>query len=304
MDPGYLAVALGQAGLVALDIGLIVFGALTFFRLLVAYDAIAALTARLSALTSDGRVHVLLLAWLFGGFLEGAAGFGTPAALVAPLLVALGFPAPTAILVTLAANSTTVTFGALGTAVRVGLEGLHSPELVVTAAGINIVAALVIPPALCWLALRDSGPSRRALFLRALPIALATSLAFTVPGYVAAHWGYEFPTIVGAASGMLFLIGTLGHGLLVPKSAWQPGPSASRPSPPAKAPSVSWRKAALPYGLLTVLLLVAKAAVPAIGWTVPLHLGVLHRFPLSHPGLLLLVATALSLPWFAGAPRA
>lgn len=54
---------------------------------------------------------VIIVAWLFGSFLEGAAGFGTPAAIVAALLLALGFPA-----------LSTVTFGAIGTPILIGVQ--------------------------------------------------------------------------------------------------------------------------------------------------------------------------------------
>ena len=65
-------------------------------------------------ISPDRRVQAILIAWLFGGFIEGAAGFGTPAALAAPLLLAIGFPALAAVMVALICNSTPVTFGAVG----------------------------------------------------------------------------------------------------------------------------------------------------------------------------------------------
>ena len=63
------------------------------------------------------------MAWLFGSFIEGAAGFGTPAAIAAPLLVALGFPAAAAVMLGMMVQSTAVTFGAVGTPVLVGVQG-------------------------------------------------------------------------------------------------------------------------------------------------------------------------------------
>src|SRR5690606_3731085 len=71
----------------------------------------------------DRRVQVVIIVWLFGSFIEGAAGFGTPAAIVAPLLVAMGFPAMSAVMLGLMVQSTPVTFGAVGTPILVGVRG-------------------------------------------------------------------------------------------------------------------------------------------------------------------------------------
>src|SRR3546814_17757329 len=67
-------------------------------------------------------MQIIVIAWLFGSFIEGASGFGTPAAIVAPLLVALGFPGFSAVVIGLIIQSTAVTFGAIGTPVLIGLQ--------------------------------------------------------------------------------------------------------------------------------------------------------------------------------------
>ena len=72
----------------------------------------------------------MIITWLFGSFIEGASGFGTPAAIVAPLLVALGFPAMAAVMLGMMVQSTPVTFGAVGTPIIVGARGgLDSREV-------------------------------------------------------------------------------------------------------------------------------------------------------------------------------
>jgi lactate permease len=74
---------------------------------------------------------VIVIAWLFGAFIEGAAGFGTPAAIGAPLLVALGFPPLAAAALALIADSSPVTFGAVGTPFVIGVtQGLSEGEAV------------------------------------------------------------------------------------------------------------------------------------------------------------------------------
>ena len=68
-------------------------------------------------------MQAIIVAWLFGCFIEGASGFGTPAAVAAPLMVALGFPALAAVMVGMMIQSTPVSFGAVGTPIVVGVSG-------------------------------------------------------------------------------------------------------------------------------------------------------------------------------------
>ncbi len=67
-------------------------------------------------------MQVIIIAWLFGSFIEGSAGFGTPAAVAVPLMVGLGFPAMAAVVAGMIIQSTPVSFGALGTPILVGVS--------------------------------------------------------------------------------------------------------------------------------------------------------------------------------------
>src|SRR5690554_5040954 len=91
---------------IALNILYIVFGALLLLQLLLSSGAIATIRASLIRISPDRRVQAILAAWCFGSFMEGVAGFGTPAAVAAPLLVAIGFPAVGAVMVALMIQST------------------------------------------------------------------------------------------------------------------------------------------------------------------------------------------------------
>src|SRR5690606_15965140 len=84
---------------------------------------IAAIRRGFSNISPDRRVQALIVAWLFGCFIEGASGFGTPAAVAAPLMVALGFPALAAVVMGMMVQSTPDSFGAVGTQVIVGVGG-------------------------------------------------------------------------------------------------------------------------------------------------------------------------------------
>jgi len=125
---------------IAFQILLIVFGALAVLLMLRESDAIEVINRGFTRISPDRRGQVIIIAWFFGGFIEGAAGFGTPAALVTPLLLSLGFPALAAVIVALVANSSPVSFGAVGTPTTLGIgASLDSPETLeaVTGAGMN-----------------------------------------------------------------------------------------------------------------------------------------------------------------------
>lgn len=101
----------------------IIFGALLLLYTLKHSGGISTIRAGFMNLSMDRRVQVILIAWCFGTFIEGASGFGTPAAVVAPLMVAVGFPALAAVTFGLIIQSTPVSFGAVGTPLLVGVQG-------------------------------------------------------------------------------------------------------------------------------------------------------------------------------------
>src|SRR5699024_5895529 len=155
----------------------------------------------------DRRVQVIIIAWLFGSFIEGAAGFGTPAAVVAPLLLALGFPAIAAVLAGLIIQTAPGRFGAVGTptvlgiaaglaqedgsmsadvAERAGQLGLTQAEFVAHAATqvalIHGICGIFIPLLLACMMTGFFGANRRfADGLAVAPFAVYSALAMIVP---------------------------------------------------------------------------------------------------------------------------
>lgn len=129
--PGNVVAAEVVDGVVtALSLLYIIFGAILLLNTLTESGAIHKIRQGLSEITVDRRIQVIIIAWLFGSFIEGSAGFGTPAAVAAPLLVGLGFPAMAAVICALIIQSTPVSFGALGTPVLVGIHtGLGGGKL-------------------------------------------------------------------------------------------------------------------------------------------------------------------------------
>ena len=127
-----------QGLFITFDILFIVFGAVLLLNVLRYSGAVSVIRGAFMSMSTDRRVQVVIIAWLFGSFIEGASGFGTPAAIIAPLLVALGFPAMAAVMIGLMIQSTPVTFGAVGTPILIGLTGgLDNPELTAQLAGVG-----------------------------------------------------------------------------------------------------------------------------------------------------------------------
>ena len=120
--------------IVALTVLYIVFGAILLLNTLKESGAIRAIRQGFMDISPDRRVQVIIVAWLFGSLVEGSSGFGTPSAVGAPLLLALGFPAMAAVMSVLVIQSTPVSFGAVGTPMLLGVwSGISNKEDVATA---------------------------------------------------------------------------------------------------------------------------------------------------------------------------
>ena len=98
MSPARVAAASIQGLFLTFDLLFIIFGAILLLHTLERSGGVAAIRRSFHGVSDDRRVQVVIVAWLFGSFIEGAAGFGTPAAVCAPLLVALGFPAAASVM--------------------------------------------------------------------------------------------------------------------------------------------------------------------------------------------------------------
>ena len=122
-----------QGLLITVAVLWIIFGAILLLNTLKHSGAIAVIRQGFNNVSPDRRVQVIIIAWLFGSFIEGASGFGTPAAIAAPLMVAIGFPAMAAVMIGMMIQSTPVSFGAVGTPILIGVnKGLDSEGIGVT----------------------------------------------------------------------------------------------------------------------------------------------------------------------------
>jgi lactate permease len=223
------------------DLLFIIFGALLLLHTLEQSGGVAALRRSFHGISDDRRVQVVIVAWLFGSFIEGAAGFGTPAAIAAPLMVALGFPAACAVMLGMMVQSTAVTFGAVGTPVLVGVQGGLGGEAFaadLATAGIGMMtylravtakavllhatAGVLMPTWMVVMMTRFYGERRSWVEgLQVLPFTLFGGLAFVVP-YVlfGTFLGPEFPSLLGAPVGLAIVVTAARRGLLVPRETW------------------------------------------------------------------------------------
>jgi lactate permease len=300
---GRVAAASIQGLFLTFDLLFIIFGALLLLNTLERSGGVAAIRESFRAISDDRRVQIVLLGWLFGSFIEGASGFGTPAAVCAPLMVAMGFPAGAAVMIGMMIQSTAVTFGAVGTPVLVGVQGGVGGELfdarmataglemreflrLVTAHAVVLhgIAGTLMPTLMVMMTTRFFGERRSwTEGLSILPFALLGGLAFTVPYVLTGVFlGPEFPSLLGAPVGLAVMTLAARRGFLVPADRWEfpererwpeewvgkVGAKGGTGSKSADAPvgrTVSPVSAWAPYLLLAALLVISRLPQLPVG---------------------------------------
>jgi len=275
----HLAAATVDGIVVAFSIIWILLGAILLLNLLQVSGSFEVIKHTFLKLHPDSYVQLLIISWFFGAFMEGISGFGTPAAICAPLLIAIGFQPLAAVIFSLVANSIPVTFGAAGTTVLIGMRGglesltginqdldsyvLHIAEYT---ALINIFVGSLVPLIIVIMYARffDKERSWKKGFSY-WAIALCAGLSFTVSSWLVVRWiGLEFPTILSAPASLLVTI-------LLFKKTYRKQASESA-SGSAELPSYSTPeviKAWLPYATVILLLLISRLnALPFKSWLI------------------------------------
>ncbi len=294
-----------QGLLIAVAVLWIIFGAILLLNTLKHSGAIAVIRQGFNNISPDRRVQVVIIAWLFGSFIEGASGFGTPAAIAAPLLVAIGFPAMAAVMVGMMIQSTPVSFGAVGTPILIGVnKGLDSASIGTTLEGlgsnwetylqvitsevaiVHAITGTLIPLFMVMMLTRFFGKNKSwTEGLNIIPFAIFGGLAFTIPyALTGVFLGAEFPSLIGALIGLPIVVLAAKKGFLLPKTSWDFAPKEEWPvhwvskleikldAMTTKA-EMSLTKAWIPYVLVAVILVItrvsdeAKAFVKA--WVIP-----------------------------------
>ena len=112
----------------SIEVMIIIFGAILVMNTLKMSGGMVAINNGFRSISPDARVQAVIIGFLFVSFIEAAAGFGTPAALAAPLMISLGFPPVAAVVVALICDSASVAFGAIGTPVQQAITCLGGTE--------------------------------------------------------------------------------------------------------------------------------------------------------------------------------
>ncbi len=333
VEGSFVAASIMEGWVIAASVVFIVLGAIALMFVMRATGGLDAIRMEFHDLSGDSRVQALLVGWLFVCFIEGAAGFGTPAPVAAPLLIALGFPALPAVALTLIADVSAVTFGAVGTPILVGIaQGIGlDPSIsqdyaslrgiALGAAGIDIAVGLILPVAMMWLLTTKfaSSPSRQA-FREVLPLALVAALLYSVPAWLATRFiGIEFGGILGGLTGLAGFYILIRTGLLMPKRRWTVDRGyfdapATEPAEGVEDPAhhgwPAW-KVWGPYLLLTVLLLTSRLVPPvkdaltsvSVGIQDILGTGLSSTFePFYSPGFIFLIVVLVT-ALVQGVPR-
>jgi len=219
----------------------IVFGAIFLLNTLKNTGAITAIRNGFIDISTDRRIQAIIIAWCFGSFIEGASGFGTPAAIAAPLLVAIGFPALAAVVIGMMIQSTAVSFGAVGTPIIVGVNrgldkhniseilvqngsswDIYIQEITSNVAIIHAIVGTFIPVLMAMMLTRFFGKKKSwTEGLDILPFAIFAGLAFTIPySLTGVFLGAEFPSLIGGLIGLAIVVTAAKKGFLVPKTSW------------------------------------------------------------------------------------
>jgi lactate permease len=222
----------------------IVFWAVALYRLSVETGQFEVIKDSVGRLTQDRRLQALLIAFAFGAFLEGAAGFGTPVAVAAAMLTGLGFSPFYAAAICLIANTAPVAFGAIGTPLvtLAGVTGLPLQTLSAEVGRICAPVSLFIPAYL--MCVMGGLPALRAVW----PAALVAGLCFAVTQFVVSTYvGPHLTDILGSIVTMA--------GLVLLLRFWRPRGEvrAATGLPPITAGALLY--AWLPYLLLVVCVL-------------------------------------------------
>jgi lactate permease len=242
-------------------IGWIVLNVIFLYRLTVAKGAFETLQSTIGGVTQDRRLQLLLIAFSFGAFFEGASGFGTPVAVTGAILIGLGFSPLAASGLSLIANTAPVAYGALGTPIA-GLASVTGIDPYVLGAMVGRQLpffSLIVPFWLIWAFAGFRG------MLQIWPAVLVCGVTFAVPQFLISNYVNPWIVDIGAS---LISMGCLIVFLKIwrPKELWlspalrsKDESAATMKKPPARGPKPSrgevWA-ALLPWIIVCIVLLI------------------------------------------------
>ncbi len=293
LEPLYVLALSLQGVVTAIGVLIIVFGAILIMFTLKESGGMETIQYGMQNISPDRRVQTIIIGYMFAAFIEGAAGFGTPAALAAPLLLSLGFPPLAAAVICLVFNSFPVTFGAVGTPVIIGfgpLKPLINAENFGTfdnftkiigewATTMHGPMAIILPIFLLGFMTRFYGQNKSwSEGFAAWKYCLFAAACFLVP-YLIFAWflGPEFPSLIGGLVGLGVLVAGTKKGFCVPKNVWTFGPqdtwdpewtgTVQTETKTEFTAHMSQVRAWLPYALIGLILVVTRISqLPLKSW--------------------------------------
>lgn len=330
--PGANVAAASVNGLVvAATLLFIIFGAILLLNTLQESGGIRTIRQGFTEISADRRIQVIIIAWLFGSFIEGSAGFGTPAAVAVPLLVGLGFPAMAAVVAGMVIQSTPVSFGAVGTPILVGIQSGIAADPTITdnlpvflsliggkVAILHMIVGTLVPLFVVALMTRFFGKNKSFTEgIKVWKFALFASFAMTIPYLIVAlTLGPEFPSMTGGLIGLAIVVFAAKKGFLMPpkdeawdfeeKSKWDPdwAGSVEIKDIAHKSGSMSMIRAWAPYILVGLFLVLTRLkALPIMDWAQSWNLklenifgsGITASFqPLYSPGTIFIFVSLIT----------
>lgn len=239
----HVAAAALEGLIIAAKFLYIIFGALLLLFTMIHTGAVAAIRNGFMRISPDPRIQAIIIAWTFGAFIEGASGFGTPAAVAGPLLVVIGFPPIAAVMAALIIQSTPVSFGAMGTPILIGVhDGLANSPVVQTwmaqnsmdldqlvftiGAAVSVIHAtigVVIPLIVVTFLTRFFGKNRSwREGLEVWKFALFAGITFAIPYVLLGVFvGPEFPSLIGGLAALGITAVAAHYGLFQPAEVWE-----------------------------------------------------------------------------------
>ena len=233
-------------------IGWIIVTAMFLYSLAVEAGALEVMKRSVTRLSADHRVQALLIAFAFGAFLEGAAGFGAPVAISAALLTGAGFPALEAACLALIANTAPVAFGALGTPIitLAKVTGLDEQAISAMAGRQLPFFSLIIP---AWMVVTMAGWRGLA---GVWPAVLVCGASFAAVQFAMANFvGATLVDVVGGVVSLVALAGFLC--IWQPRQTWRHGDGWSmsvRAEASARDPAARVAWAWAPWAVLSVVM--------------------------------------------------
>lgn len=265
-----VTIPLTQSFLISFELILLLFGAYLFYNILSSNNHFENFTK--TTATFSSKLSVIIILCLFmGSFMEGIAGFGIPAMLIAPLLLTLGFKPLTSVVLPLATNTTAVTFGALGTPFKIGL-GISSLDTTVNyTVLLNVLPILTMPFILAFLYSKTE--QIKVDFIKEWKMLLGAGFCFLIPYIATSKFSIEYPSVATGVFGLIAFIS-----FYIPKTE--------------KPPILFWWKTFYPYLIFVILLLISKFFLEDYYWKINKDL---RSISLYQPGIIFILSSILYL---------